>query len=168
LPAEKHHIKKEITVQRKEESGGFFTGRARLTFMTTAKLIATYKNAKKDEIELYKSDIYIVKINRTTGKKTLTSGYRGKELYDLINETILNDRPVFSLKYYAPFPLKYTEGSKLEYKGMSAELKYDKDRHAWYGVIDGIADHVEFVTRNLEDVPDIFAKTVDAYQKDWR
>lgn len=134
----------------------------------TSKLIATYKNAKKDEIELYKGDIYVVKINRTTGKKTLTSGYKGKELYDLINETILSDRPVFSLKYYAPFPLRYTEGARLEYEGMSANLKYDERKHIWYGVIDGIEDQVEFVTKNLEDVPEVFKKTVDAYRKDWR
>ena len=135
-----------------------------------SKLIATYatyKKTHKEEIELYKGDIYIVRINRTTGKKTLMSGYKGKELYDLINETILNDRPVTSLKYYPPFPLRYTEGAKLEYSGMCATLKYDEKKNEWYGVIDNISDHVEFVTRNLEDVRDVFVKTVDAYKKDW-
>lgn len=98
-------------------------------------LVAEYKNRQNDLIEIQKGKNFIKKINRNTGKSVLYSGLYGQKLYDHINSIITDDGPVRSLKYYAPFPLKYVPGVPVYYFDYTSCPEYNRETQMWSGEI---------------------------------
>lgn len=126
-------------------------------------LIADYRNAQNDKIEIYKKNETIKKINRNTGKEVLYSGYHGKEIYDLINEIITGDAPVRRLVYHNSYPFHYVPGEKMYYRGYETKPDYDRESGIWIGKAADEQGHaVWFACRSLEDFWDEFRSVVDA------
>lgn len=130
-------------------------------------LIAEYRNRQNDSVEIYKRSGSVKKINRSTGKEVLYSGYYGKEIYDLVNEIITSDAPVRHLVYHNSYPFHYVPGEKMCYHGYETVPEYDSDSGVWIGkATDDEGNAVWFACRSLEDFWDEFRSVADAREKE--
>lgn len=125
-------------------------------------LIAEYKNREKEAVQIFKEGGNIKKVNTESGHCVLYSGYRGKEVYDLINKIIRDDAPVSHLVYHGSYPFHYVPGEKMYYRGYETRPEYDESSNIWMGkAVDADGRSVWLACRSLEDFWNEFKSVVD-------
>lgn len=125
-------------------------------------LIAEYRNRRNETVQISKDGEKIRKVNTVSGHRILYSGYRGKEIYDLINRIIREDAPVSHLVYHGSYPFHYVPGEKMYYRGYETRPEYDRKSDIWMGnAVDSEGHSVWFACRSLEDFWNEFKSVVD-------